>query len=65
MSELRDKITKIGNDAVRKAQQNSLKNGIANVYSKNNVIYFQLPDGTITQDVPADYRDKISTLVSE
>ncbi len=34
------------------AQKKSLANGIPNVYSKNGVLYFQLPDGTITMDDP-------------
>jgi len=45
-------IQAIANNAVREAQKKSLKNGIANVYSKNGVIYFQLPDGTITMQNP-------------
>jgi len=45
-------IQRIGNDAVRKAQKKSLANGIPNVYSKNGVQYFQLPDGTITMENP-------------
>lgn len=45
-------IQKIGNDAVRRAQKLSLENGIPNSYSKNGVLYYQLPDGTITMDDP-------------
>ena len=45
-------IQTIGNNAVREAQRKSLENGIPNSYSKNGVIYFQLPDGTITMDDP-------------
>ncbi len=45
-------IQKIANNAVRRAQKKSLENGVANVYSKNGVIYFQLPDGTITMQNP-------------
>jgi len=41
-------IQQIGNDAVREAQRKSLENGIPNSYSKNGILYFQLPDGTIT-----------------
>ena len=48
----KDMIQRIGNDAVREAQKKSLKNGVPNVYSKNGVQYFQLPDGTITMDNP-------------
>lgn len=47
-----DTIQQIGNDAVRAAQKQNLKNGIPNVYSKNGVLYFQLHDGTITMDNP-------------
>jgi len=45
-------ILTIANNAVRKAQRDSLANGVANVYTKNKVIYFQLPDGTITMENP-------------
>ena len=47
-----DMIQMIGNDAVQEAQRKNLENGIPNVYSKNGVLYFQLPDGTITMDNP-------------
>ena len=49
---MNDLIQKIGNRAVQKAQKENLKKGIPNVYSKNKVIYFQLPDGTITMENP-------------
>lgn len=55
MSDLTKKIMKIGNKAVKEAQKKSLKNGIANVYSKNKRLYFQLPDGTITENIPKEY----------
>lgn len=45
-------IQKIANNAVREAQKRSLENGVPNVYSKNNVLYYQLPDGTITMEDP-------------
>ena len=55
MGELEIKILKIASKAVKEAQRNSLKRGIANVYSKNKKLYFQLPDGTITQEKPKQY----------
>jgi len=55
MNELEKKILKIASKSVKEAQQESLKKGIANVYSNNKSIYFQLPDGTITQKVPKEY----------
>lgn len=55
MYELEIKILKIASKAVKDAQKDSLKRGIANVYSKNKKLYFQLPDGTITQEKPQQY----------
>jgi len=55
MSDIAKEILKIASKAVKKAQQKSLDNGVANVYSKNGQIYFQLPDGTITQEQPKGY----------
>lgn len=55
MSELLNKILKVGNKSVKEAQKESLKQGIANVYSKNKRLYFQLPDGTITEQIPKQY----------
>ncbi|MDF1879481.1 hypothetical protein JHD46_07505 [Sulfurimonas sp. SAG-AH-194-C20] len=55
MSDIAKEIMKIASKAVKKAQKRSLENGVANVYSKNGNIYFQLPDGTITQTTPKEY----------
>ncbi len=49
-------IIKVASKAVKEAQRKSLENGVANVYSKNGQIYFQLPDGTITQETPKAYK---------
>lgn len=56
MSEIAKKILKVGKKSVKDAQKESLQKGIANVYSKNKRLYFQLPDGTITEQVPQEYR---------
>ena len=56
MNELEKKILKIASKAVKKAQKESLERGIANVYSKNKKLYFQMPDGTITQTIPKQYQ---------
>lgn len=45
-------ITKIGNRAVRKVQEENRKRGIANVYAKQGHIYYQLPNGEITTRKP-------------
>ena len=56
MNSLEMMIMKIGKKAVKDAQKDGLKQGVANVYSKNKQLFFQLPDGTITQNVPAEYK---------
>ncbi len=55
MDELSEEIIKIASKAVKLAQKKSLKNGVSNVYCKNGRIYFQLPDGTITEKLPKEY----------
>ena len=60
-------IQQIGNNAVREAQKKSLENGIPNVYSKNGVVYYQLPDGTITMENPfesGELKERLDALVS-
>jgi hypothetical protein len=57
VSELAKSILKVASKAVKEAQRKSLENGVANVYSKNGQIYFQLPDGTITQEIPKEYKN--------
>ncbi|MCC5934635.1 MAG: hypothetical protein LAT75_13605 [Candidatus Cyclonatronum sp.] len=52
-SELAILLTRLGNRAVRKAQEENRRLGIPNVYSKNGQIYYQLPDGEVTSKRPA------------
>lgn len=59
MTEFELMVLKVAAKATKEAQEKNLKNGIANVYSKNGQIFFQLPDGTITQEVPKQYKDVI------
>jgi len=47
-------FTKIGNEAVHKAQEENRKLGIPSVYGRNGKVYFELPDGTITTESPWD-----------
>lgn len=49
-TKLFDKITRIGNRAVRKAQEENRRKGIPNVYSINGKIVFELPDGSLTTE---------------
>lgn len=52
LNKLSDKITYLGNLAVREAQEENRKNGVPNVYSLNGKIVWQMPDGTITEKSP-------------
>ncbi len=61
-------IQQIGNDAVREAQRKNLENGIPNVYSKNGVVYYQLPDGTITMKDPfahGELKERLEILIAK
>ena len=43
---------RIGNRAVRKAQEESRRLGVPNVYSINGTIYYERPDGTLSTEDP-------------
>jgi len=60
MTEFDVKILSIANDAVYAAQEENRSLGIANVYSLNGTIVWQLPDGTIATVDPNE-----STAVRE
>ena len=62
-----DIMQQIANDAVREAQRISLENGIPNSYTKNGVLYFQLPDGTIMMENPfekGELKERLDALTS-
>lgn len=54
--QMRDKILKIGKEAVKKAQREGLKQGIPNVYSRNGQLYYELTSHEITIDTPKEYQ---------
>jgi hypothetical protein len=45
-------ILRVGNRAVRKAQEESRRLGVPNVYSHNGTLFYELPDGTLTTEDP-------------
>ena len=55
---------RIGNRAVRKAQEENRKKGIPNVYSYNGHIYYELPNGELTKEDPLDDVSRKSTSTS-
>ena len=48
MTNLSLEILKIGNKAVKKAQEKNRQKGIPNVYCINGKIVFELPNGKLT-----------------
>lgn len=48
MTKLSEKLLKLGNRAIKKAQENNRRNGIPNVYCINGKIIFELPNGELT-----------------
>ena len=44
----------IGGRAVRKAQEESRRLGVPNVYAHNGSLFYELPDGTLTTVDPFD-----------
>jgi hypothetical protein len=50
-----EEIDRIGNRGVQTAQEENRSRGISNVYSINGVIYWELPDGTLSRTDP--YKD--------
>ena len=47
-------LTRIGKSAVRAAQEENRRLGIPNVYSINGILYWELPDGTLSRTDPYD-----------
>jgi len=45
-------LRRLGNRAVRKAQEENRRRGIPNAYSKRGTLYFELPSGEITTEDP-------------
>lgn len=43
---------RIGRQAVREAQEENKQKGLPNVYARNGVIYYELPDGSFTLERP-------------
>lgn len=45
-------FTRIGNRAVQKAQEESRRLGVPNVYTFNGIIHYERPDGSLTTEDP-------------
>jgi len=49
-------MLRIGSRAVRKAQEESRRLNVPNVYSHNGTLYYELPDGRLTTTDPFEKR---------
>ena len=47
-------LLRIGNRAVKRAQEENRKKGIPNVYDINGHLYYELPNGELTTKDPYD-----------
>jgi hypothetical protein len=43
---------RLGNKAVQKAREENKQKGLPNVFSRNGIIYYELPTGEITTQSP-------------
>ena len=50
-------ILRIGNRAVKKAQEENRKKGIPNVYDINGHLYYELPNGELTKEDPMQNKE--------
>jgi len=50
-------IESIGNQAIRRLQEENRKKGIPLVYSVDGKIYYELADGTVTTNSPFEMKD--------
>ena len=47
-----NELVRIGNRAVRRAQEENRKKGVPNVYSFNGILYYELPNGELSRTDP-------------
>lgn len=52
-----DELIRIGKRAVRRAQEESRRKGVPNVYSINGFIYYELPNGELSREDPYEDGD--------
>lgn len=52
---------RIGNRAVKKAQEENRKKGIPNVYDINEHLYYELPNGELTKEEPMQNAENADT----
>jgi hypothetical protein len=52
-----DELLRIGNRAMRRAQEESRAVGVSNVYSIGGVLYYELPHGELSRQDPYVERD--------
>lgn len=58
LNEELDLIIELGNIAVQKAKAENHRLGIPNVFGKDGILYYELPNGTITTERPETLKEK-------
>ena len=51
-SRWREDVLRIGNTAVKDAQKFNREHNIPNIYCQDGIIYYQMPDGSLTTENP-------------
>ena len=49
-------IVRVANEAAKEAREESRRMGVANVTNINGQIYYELPNGEITREQPAEFK---------
>jgi hypothetical protein len=47
-----EEVVRIGNEAVRAAQEESRRLGVPNVYSIDGILWYELPNGELSRNDP-------------
>lgn len=50
-------LTKIGNRGVSRAIEAQRKAGVPIVFTRNDIVYFEMPDGSIQREVPEVFKN--------
>ena len=55
-----DEFIRIGSLGVRRAQEESRRLGVPNVYSINGILYYELPNGELSPEDPYAHQENLN-----